>query len=142
MKIDALKMAVLAPFAGKDVVLTGKEIAALCIQAQPDVNIGSLNIADSVRSPRQSQQYASYILAKVSGGYKVLPRNEWQLKPEGTRGTSKQTLGDAVVSVAAKVAALRQASEANGAQNGSNESDGPSDEPTESELEALTAPTN
>src|SRR5258708_29468373 len=139
MKLDTLKMQVLAVFAGTDTVVTGAEIAALCITSQPGVNVGSLNIADSVASVRQARQYASHILVKVSGGYKVLPRNEWRiLESNGTRGTSKQSLGDAAVSIAAKLAAW--ASKANRNATETTPSAGnelPPNDPNEAELEGF-----
>ena len=143
MKLDTLKMQVLAVFAGTDTVITGAEIAALCIATQPNVNVGSLNIADSVASMRQARQYASHILTKVSGGYKVLPRNEWRvLESTGTRGTSKQSLGDAAVSISAKLAAVTHKAESNVPAVTVDAGTSTQDDPTDAELEAMTAPTN
>jgi hypothetical protein len=88
-------------------VLTAKEVQQAILAKYPDTNVGSMNIADHVSSSRQAQQYAVICFERVSGGYKVLPRDKWIAKPTGTRGNSAQSDEQAKASLAAKIASLQ-----------------------------------
>lgn len=135
---EKIRLAVCDGNAG--VTFTAAQIIALVLAAYPETNPASITVSDRAQSDKQAKPYSDYLFARVAGGYEVLAPEARTLQTSGRKASqnAEMTLAQAKALIAAHEATkaaqtvVVEPDKANGA----------TPELSDSDLEALTAPTN